>query len=360
VAALSSRPRAGDNAEPSRSGGGPLRAALKLIVGIAVSLACLYFATRGTDWGAVGAVLAGAQPGWILASVAVSLATFYIRVQRWRVLLRPLGDVAFAPALSATVIGFGASGVLPLRLGELVRPALLSRRCGFPMTATLSSVVLERLFDILLVVSCFLAVGLVYPVPDYLRQAATALAVLVVVGFVVLGLVLRNRAATERIVMRVVEALPSRAAAVVEPMSRAFLDGLGALGDARTVALVLGYTVYLWGIIVLTFTFAFLALDIRVPLVEASLTTVVIVAAFVFLPQGPGFVGTWQAGCVLALVQLYHVPKDVAVGYSLLTWVVSMVVNVGSAAVFLVREDISLRQLVHVTEVEAPATGTEG
>jgi predicted Kef-type K+ transport protein len=44
---------------------------------------------------------------------------------------------------AATVIGFGASGVLPLRLGEFVRPALLSRRCGFPMSATLSSVLLS-------------------------------------------------------------------------------------------------------------------------------------------------------------------------------------------------------------------------
>ena len=295
---------------------------------------------------------------WILASIVASWATFYVRVQRWRILLRPLGHVPFGPALSATVIGFGASGVLPLRLGEFVRPALLSRRCGFPMSATLSSVLLERLFDILLVVSCFLAVGLLYPVPSYLKQAAMVLAIFVFIGLVVLGLVLRFRAATERIVAAVVRALPARAAGIVEPMSRAFLDGLGALSDVKTVAMVLGYTVYLWGVILFTFMFAFLALDMNVPLVEASLTSVVIVAAFVFLPQGPGFVGTWQAGCVLAL-QLYNVPKDVAVGYSLLTWVVSMVVNVGSAAVFLAREDLSLRQLVNVAEVEPP-TGTEG
>ena len=47
----------------------------------------------------------------------------------------------------------------------------------------------------------------------------------------------------------------------------------------------------------------FLALPFgnHIPLVAASLTTVVVVAAAVFLPQAPGFVGTWQAGCVLAL-----------------------------------------------------------
>ena len=69
-----------------------------------------------------------------------------------------------------------------------------------------------------------------------------------------------------------------------------------------------------------------------------------IVAAFVFLPQAPGFVGTWQAGCVLAL-DLFGVPKDLAVGYSLLTWIVQMAVNVGVGGIFLAREDLSVRQL---------------
>ena len=57
-----------------------------------------------------------------------------IRAQRWRLILRPVASVPFGPSFSATAIGFAASSVLPLRLGEFLRPALLARRVGFGMS----------------------------------------------------------------------------------------------------------------------------------------------------------------------------------------------------------------------------------
>jgi len=122
----------------------------------------------------------------VVALVAVSLMSLYVRAQRWRVLLRPVGDIELYPALSATAIGFGASSVLPFRLGELLRPALLGRRAGVGMSAALSSVVLERLFDMLLVIGCFLGLALAYPIPRAMRQASWVLAAMASVGFVVL------------------------------------------------------------------------------------------------------------------------------------------------------------------------------
>ena len=297
--------------------------------------------------------MAGARPGWVAALVAVSLVTIYIRAQRWRVLLRPVGNIELYPALSATAIGFGASSVLPFRLGELLRPALLGRRAGVGMSAALSSVVLERLFDMLLVIGCFLGVALAYPIPVAMRRAAWVLAALAAVGFVVLLVMQRNRAAADRLVGWGLGLLPQRARRGLAPLCTAFLDGLAGLADGATVALVIAYSIYLWGVIALTFMFGFLALDIQVPLIAGSLAAVVVVAAFVFLPQAPGFVGTWQAGCVLAL-SFFAVPKDAAVGYSLFTWVIQMVLNIAAAGVFLAREDVSVGQLVRMAEREAP------
>src|SRR4030095_1931474 len=70
------------------------------------------------------------------------------------------------------------------------------------------------------------------------------------------------------------------------------------------------------------------------------------------------FLGTLQAGCVLAL-DLFGVPKDLAVGFSLLTWLVQMLVNVVLGGFFVAREDLSLRQLVSGTAA-APAEGRPG
>jgi uncharacterized membrane protein YbhN (UPF0104 family) len=227
------------------------------------------------------------------------------------------------------------------------------------MSAALSSVVLERLFDMLLVIGCFLGVSLAYPIPAKLRSGAYVLAGLAGTGILVLLVVQRNRARSEQLLGHIFRRLPARVARTARPVTGAFLDGLAGLADLGTMLLVLAYSAYLWGVITLTFLFAFLALDTSVPLVAASLATVVIVAAFVFLPQAPGFVGTWQAGCVLAL-GIFHVPKDVAVGYSLLTWIVAMVANVGAAGIFLAREDVSIGQLLRASHTGAPAPGAGG
>jgi hypothetical protein len=264
-----------------------------------------------------------------------------IRARRWVQLLRPVADVAMAPALSSTAIGAAASAVLPLRLGELVRPALLGRRTGIGLSPALASVVLERLFDVLFVVLCFLALSVVYPLPDALRVGAWCLALTASSAVAVLVVVQHRRRTSERWLQVLLDRLPVRLARWCRPVAFGVLDGCTGLSNARAVLSVCGLSVCLWAVIGLVFLCSILALEIPVPLIPATLASVVIVAAFVLLPQAPGFVGTWQAGCVVAL-GLFGVPSEMAVGYSMLTWLLSMGVNVATGGFFLVREDRSL------------------
>jgi glycosyltransferase 2 family protein len=301
-------------------------------------------------------VLADARLPWVAAAVAASVLAIVLRAQRWRLLLRPVAAVPFGASFSATAIGFAASSVLPLRLGEVIRPALLARRVGFGVTPALSSVVLERLFDMLFVILCFLALSFVYPLPTDLRRAAFLLGAAAIAGFAVLLLAQRNRARAERLLDAVLGWTPAAVGRSVRPLAGGFFDALGALESGRIVGGVVGYSALLWTVNALPFLFAILALGIHVPLVPAALASIVVVAAFIFMPQAPGFLGTWQAGCVLAL-DLFGVPKDLAVGFSLLTWLVQMLLNVGLGGVFVAREDLSVRQLVRGA---GPAPAAEG
>jgi uncharacterized protein (TIRG00374 family) len=322
-----------------------------------VSGLCLYYATRGTDWTTVGRLLASADPLWVLAVGAVSVLCHALRAQRWRILLRPVVHAPYGPALSATLIGFAASMVLPLRLGEIVRPALFARRVRIPLTPAVASIVIERLLDMLLVLGCFVVVTGAYPQLAAYRAMALGLGAGGGGLLAMLYLMARNRDRADAWFERLATRLPLRAQRVLRPIVHGVLDGARGLGDGRTLVLMLIFSAVLWGLIVQTYLLSFLALDLRVPLVAASLATVVVVAAFVFLPQAPGFVGTWQAACVLSL-GLFGVPKEQAVGYSLLTWVIQMVVNVGAGGIAAAFQDLSVRQLVQAPEgdaAEAPA-----
>ena len=209
----------------------------------------------------------------------------------------------------------------------------------------------------LFVVLCFLVLSRIYPLPADLRRAALVLGAVAVLGFVVLLVASRNRPRAERMLDVVVARLPAAAGRVLRPLAMGFLDALGALESAphrrRRGGLLDGAV-----------GGERAALPLRVPRARRSTSrcsprrwrAIVIVAAFVFMPQAPGFLGTWQAGCVLAL-DLFGVPKDMAVGFSLLTWVVQMLVNVPLGGCFASREDVSWRQLVRGG---APAPAAEG
>jgi hypothetical protein len=281
----------------------------------------------------------------VLGVAVVSLLCHVVRAQRWRILLRPVVAAPFAAALSATLVGFGANMVLPLRLGEIVRPTLLARRVGVAFTPAIASIVVERLLDMLLVVACFVVVTMSYPKLAAYRPVAFLLSAGASAAFGALYWSARNRSLADAGFERMVRRLPLRAQRVLRPIVHGILDGARGLGDAPTFVGVLVMSVVLWGLITATYSVSFWAVDLAVPVVSASLATVVIVGFFAFVPQAPGFVGTWHAACVVSL-GLFGVSKDEAIGYAWLTWGIQMVVNVGAGAVALAFQDLSIRQLV--------------
>jgi uncharacterized protein (TIRG00374 family) len=328
-----------------------VRRTLRLTVALAVPAICLYLALRGAEWNRIGAALAGANYGWVAVMATASVFVLYIRAQRWRVLLSPVGDIAMRPLFSSTAIGFMANVVLPLRAGEVVRPYLLGRQASVSVSAALASVVLERLFDMFLVFCFFLGVTFVVPVPEAMRRAGYALAAVAAVALGTVVALLRRRELALRRLRPLFAVLPQRIRPAAEHLLESFLTGLAGVGDGRTILVLLAYSLYLWLVVACTFACGLLALDVPVPLAAGSLTLVVVVAAFVSLPQAPGYVGTWQAGCVTALA-VYGVAREEAIGLSLLTQATQLLTVVGTGVLFLLLDNVRLFDVVSVARKE--------
>lgn len=299
------------------------QAAVSIVLGAGL-LAFFLSRVRLAD---IGQRILQASPGWLLASVVVSLSIFVFRALRWTWILRPLGRVPFLPAFRATAVGFAANTVLPARAGEVIRPALLARERGLPFSALLASIVFERILDALAQLF-FLGIAL-YAGPagatgalssSRIRWVVAAIAA-AAVGIALFAVVWR--ATTERLLERVSRVLPARVRPAALRIGQTFLDGFASLKTPRLALLVGAGSIAMWGVINVQIYCVMRAFGLPLPLTAAFVVTTAGVLGLA-VPT-PGGVGGYHAAVQFALTDVFHVPLDVATGVALIAHAVSFV-----------------------------------
>jgi glycosyltransferase 2 family protein len=134
--------------------------------------------------------------------------------------------------------------------------------------------------------------------------------------------------------------LPGGVRERAEAALQSFIDGLQGIGDASVLLRILAYSIYLWLVIASVFGVGFYACDLDVPTVSGALALVTVVAGPVSAPSAPGFIGTFQAGAILAL-GLFGISRADAVPYSFIVWASQWLTQIVLGVVFLLRENIS-------------------
>jgi uncharacterized protein (TIRG00374 family) len=327
--------------------------ATRSIVGILISIVALYLAIPPREeWANVAAAFARVRYVYVLPIALIQVYSVVVRCQRWRLLLRPVGDVRFVPLLSATAIGFFCNMILPLRVGEVIRPVLLSRRASVPLSSVLASVVLERLLDMLTILVFLGLVMMLVPVSDAIRQSGLAFLAFAFLAVSVIVALQRRHPAALALTRWTLGRLPENVRLRADAALQSFIDGLQGIGEGTVLLRILAYSLYLWVVIASVFAIGFVACELPVPLLTGGLALVTIVAGAVSAPSAPGFIGTFQAGCILAL-SFFGVDRADAVPYAFVVWAAQWLTQIVLGVVFLLRENISFRD-VRAAEEPAP------
>jgi len=275
----------------------------------------------------IGAAIRSASPGWIAASVAISLTTFAFRALRWIWILEPVGRVPWWPSYRATAIGFAANTVLPARAGEVLRPAILARERSLPFAALLASIVFERILDALSQLSYLgIALGTSSAAAGSLvssNRLRVAVAGLAGIAVAVALFAVLWRGATERFFDILFRALPERFRPAARRAAHTFLDGFASLRTPRLLALVGLGSLFLWLVINVQVYCVIRAFGLRLPLSAAFVTTSAAVLGLV-VPT-PGGVGGYHAAVQFALTRVYGAPVATATGVALIAHAVSFV-----------------------------------
>jgi len=327
---------------------------VRIGLSIAISVLFLGFAVRGVNWSEAGAALAKAHYLWVLPIFPITVWTLYIRAQRWRVLLRPVGTPAMRTLVAATNIGFMANMVLPLRMGEVIRPMLVSRKEGEPIGAILATVVLERIFDMFTILFLFGVSAATVPVSDDVRQWGYRLCALAAIIGGGVAFVRWQEQLALQILQFVLRPIPHKIAEPVDHFFRGFVQALEILDSPLTFLQLLGWSLYLWIVITLIYLCGLVAFGLPAPLVLGSIVVTAVIAIAVSAPSAPGYIGAFQVGCTLSLA-IFAVTKSDAFAYSIVLHVSQFVSVVIAGLYSLAREGMTLRQIEEVSEADGAA-----
>lgn len=297
-----------------------------------ISAALLWWTLRGESFGEIWGVLRESNLALFVLAALVATLAFPMRAWRWRYILEPTaGTIPFGPLWRATAIGMMVNNVSPARAGELARAFVLARETGrVRFTASLASLVVDRVFDTLVVLVILLVVVSLPNFPSGAVVGGWSMARLLLVGALVaiVALVVLVLAALypDRLARIWERALGSRSPRLMErgrEILLSFGSGLAVLRDARRSAIVFAWALAQWLVNGVSFWIAFKAVGITAPF-SAALFLQSLLAAAVAAPSAPGFFGVFEAATKVAL-GVYGIEETLAVsyalGYHLLGWI---------------------------------------
>ena len=322
-----------------------------------LAIALLAWFLRNADMAAVGREIGRARLDLLAVSFVFLALTYVARGVRWQYLLEPLGQAPFSVAFRTTVIGFAAIGLLPARVGDVLRPYLLARKLGFNAASTFATIVMERVLDLVTVLMLLalyvLVLGGRESLPERLLrpvELSAAIAAAVAVGLLVAAWTMATHPERiARLVLHSGRVLPSKVAQALSRLARTFSQGFAVAREARALAYAMAWSFPVWLGIAAHAWVICRAFDIQMPFPGTFLLQSLLVIG-VAMPT-PGGVGGYHAMFQLGVTSFFGASNDAAVGAAIVAHALSFVPVVILGIVFMMQDGLSLSGLQRLANV---------
>jgi uncharacterized protein (TIRG00374 family) len=291
--------------------------------GIIISALFLYLALRGLRLQDVVGALQGAKYIWLIPGVIVYFMGVAVRAWRWQYLLKPVKAVPFKQSFEIVTIGYMGNNIFPARLGEVLRAVVLKRREDVPISASLATIIVERVFDgVVMLAFVFLNLGALANIQGSsgFIGSIQSLAVWGAIIFLgVLAVFLLAAMFPERSKQFITwfsdRLIPERFREKLLGIAFKFLGGLEALSSPREALMIFVTSAIIWLFETGKYWFVMHAFDFEVSFFALMLMNGIVNLATT-IPSAPGYVGTFDAPGI-AVLEAFGIPKATAAGYTL-------------------------------------------
>ncbi len=328
---------------------------IPVILGVIISAFFLWLALRGLDLAEVGEVIGDANYIWLVPGVLVYFLAVWIRSWRWHFLLKPLKNIPTKRMFPIVTIGYMGNNIFPARIGEVLRAVFLKRREEVPISASLATIIVERIFDgVVMLAFVFLNLSELAKLTGdsgfvgNIQQVAIIGTSVFVGALAVFLLAAMFPKKTEKIgTWLVVKLLPSRLEERVLSMMNKFLDGLISLRSPANILMVFFTSAIIWLLETGKYWFVMHAFNFKVSYFALMLMNGIVNLATT-IPSAPGYVGTFDAPGI-AVLTAYGVDHATAAAYTLVLhaalWLPITLLGLYYFFLYLGKEDMSWREV---------------
>ncbi|RME88628.1 MAG: UPF0104 family protein [Anaerolineae bacterium] len=315
-------------------------------LGVAISLLFIWLALRGLHLDKFWQTLRQAQYIWLLPGVAVYFIAVWVRAWRWHYLLGPMKRIPTRTMFPIVAIGHMGNNVYPARAGEVLRAVILKRREGVSVSASLATIIVERIFDgVVMLAFVFLNLpelarleghsGFIGDIQTLALWGAGAF-----LGALALFLLAAMfPQVTAKIGLWLITHLtPRRLHARILGLMTRFLDGLASLRSPLNALMVFLTSVVIWLLETGKYWFVMHAFDFSVSFFALMLMNGIVNLATT-IPSAPGYIGTFDAPGI-AVLTAYGVEQATAAGYTLVLHAALWLPITALGAYYLAREGI--------------------
>jgi glycosyltransferase 2 family protein len=316
-------------------------------LGIIISAVFLYFALRGLKLGDFWNAIKSANYWWIFPGIAVYFVAVWVRAWRWHYLLRPIKKVPTRVMFPVTCIGYMGNNIYPARAGEVLRAVVLKRKENVPISASLATIIVERIFDgVVMLAFVFVNLPALAKVASFDSGFLGNIQELAIIGtgvflgaLVVFLLAAMFPKISEKIILWCINHfLPKKIREKSSGIMLKFLEGLASLRSPINILMVFFTSVLIWLLETVKYWFVMHAFSFSVSFFALMLLNGIANLATT-IPSAPGYIGTWEA-VTKAVLMAFNVPGAQALGYAVVLHVALWLPITLLGAYFMTREGV--------------------
>lgn len=270
--------------------------------GFAISIVFLVITLQKIKWEQVqNAFSHGTWLPWLPLAIAAYVVGMFVRGFRLKLLVSGEATLPTITATNIIGIGYMTNNILPARLGEFVRAAILGERTGLPYALALTVTLLERLLDGIAVLLLFVGGTLFIPVEVWMKTTAGVAGIIfsvAIAGVVLVAMAPQTcLALASRLTMRLTTKWHDKVLALMTQVIR----GFGCLRTPGSALLVFISSLVVWCFEALMFMLVLPCFGLKMSTLKAA-----VVMSFtnlgILIPSSPGFVGPYHYCCQQALL----------------------------------------------------------